>query len=165
MNNDNRVPPGWALGSITLLLPLALFLTPQKASAQGKVVTPVQTQTLDFGTFTVLPTCNNCTITILTTGARTFTTGVIPSSTNGGRPATFSVTCSTGSCTYTPTVSGAPVITAGAVTMTISAPIFSKSPANTPSTLSVGAQLTIPNSSAARGTFTSTSFTLATANP
>jgi hypothetical protein len=151
-------------------LQLALFscvaLAPPAAHAQTKVVTPVLTQTLDFGTFAVLPSCNNCTITISPAGVRTPTAGiVILSSKNNGRPAKFTVTCNTGSCTYTPTVSGAPSMNAGGVTLSMGTFTFSKSPTNTTSTLSVGARLTIPNKNAAVGTFTSTAFTLATANP
>ncbi|MDB5933469.1 MAG: hypothetical protein JWQ01_813 [Massilia sp.] len=161
---------GWAPAQralqMCLALSVALLLAPQSARAQVAVATPVLLQNLDFGTFAVLPSCNNCFIQISAAGARSYTPGiVILSSTNNGRPAQFRVTCNKGSCAYTPTISGVSTITAGGVTMTMGSPTFSKSPANTTSTLSVGARLTIPSAGAAVGTFTSTPFTLATSSP
>lgn len=167
MNNATpaRHRPGRGSLASQLALACLLALAPTTGHAQTKTATPVQIQTLDFGTFTVLANCNNCTITISAAGVRSASAAIKLSSTNMGRPARFYVTCSTGSCGYTPTVTGAPVIRAGTVNMTMNNFTFSKSPTNTPSTLSVGARLTIPNSTAARGSFISTAFTLATAAP
>ncbi len=154
--------------AVRMLLALAatLLLVPQPARAQGTIVTPVLLQTLDFGTFAVLPSCNYCVISISAAGVRSRTAGiVILSSKNRGRPAQFQVTCNKGSCAYTPTISGAPSINAGGVTMTLGSPTFSKSPTNTTSILSVGATLTIPNAGAAAGTRTSSPFTLSISSP
>jgi hypothetical protein len=160
--------PGPAPRALRICLALAatLLLAPPPAHAQTAVATPVLQQTLDFGTFAVLPSCNNCSITISPAGVRSRTAGiVILSSKNNGRPAKFSVSCNKSNCSYTPSISGAPAISAGGVTMTMGSYSFSKSPATLPSTLSVGATLTIPNAGVALGTYTSTVFTLSTSSP
>ena len=158
----------WGADFISLLiylgLILALLLAPQVAQGAANIATPAVTQTLDFGTFAVLPSCAPCSITLDVNGGRTTSGGVVVTSKRLGRPAQFTVTCNNGSCAYTPTFSGSPTFAAG-VTMTINTFTFAKSTANTTSTLSVGAKLTIPNSGAVAGNYTSTSFSIATSSP
>lgn len=141
---------------------LALGAPGPAYAAQASTAVAATAQKLDFGTFSVLPSCANCTITMSTAGVRTATGGVILSSTNPGKPGTFSVTCNNGSCTWNGAVSLSPTIAAGGVTMTVGAFTTAKAGANTPSTLTVGATLTIPNSGSAAGTYTSTNYTVTT---
>lgn len=143
---------------------LALSVASQTAQGALNTATPTSTQTLDFGTFAVLPSCVNCSITMDVNGNRVTSGGVVLSSKAPGRPAKFTVLCNNGSCAYTPTFTGSPTFAAG-VNMTVSTFTIFKSTANTPSTLSVGAKLTIPNSGAVAGTYTSTTFTIATSSP
>lgn len=157
--------PGSTWFQICPGLIFALLLTPQAAQAAANVATPASTQSVDFGTFAVLPTCSNCSITMSAAGARTASAGVVLSSNNVGKPGKFTVTCNNGSCAYTPTVAGSATIAAGGVNMTVGTFTFSKSPTNTTSTLSVGAKLTILTSGSTAGTYSSTSYTLATASP
>lgn len=139
---------------------LALLVAPQAAQAAADRPTVAPVQNLDFGTFVVLPSCVNCSITIDPNGTRTATPGIVLSSKNTGSAARFSVGCNNPSCTYTVTISTSVSMAAGGVTMTVGTFTNSKSPATTPSVLSVGGKLTIPAAGAAVGTYTSTSFTV-----
>lgn len=145
---------------------LLLCLVPLMAyPAPNSTLVAATAQKLDFGTFAVLPSCTNCTVTVGTNGVRSRTGGVILSSSNNGRPGTFSVTCNNGSCPWSGTASGAPSIAAGGVTMTIGTFTTLKAGANTPSVLAIGATLTIPNSGSVVGTYSSGNFTVTTTTP
>ena len=167
MSKTPSAQPPWWPDSIALqrcLGPvLALLLAPLAAQAAPNATTvTAAAQQLDFGTFAVLPSCANCTITMSATGARSKTGGVVLSNSNPGKPGAFSVTCNNGSCTWTPSVAGATTIAAGGVTMTVGTYTTAKAGPNTPSTVTVGARLTIPNAGAATGTFSSGNFTVTT---
>jgi hypothetical protein len=141
---------------------LALLLAPQAAQAAADKPTVALVQNLDFGTFVVLPSCVSCSITMNPDGTRTATPGIILSSKSTGRPAQFSVGCNNPSCAYTVSVTTSVSMAAGGITITVGTFTTLKSPAATPSVLSVGARLTIPTSGAAVGTYTSTSFMVTT---
>lgn len=147
---------------VRLLPVLALLLAPQAAQGAANATTVSSTQTLDFGTFVVLPTCSNCTITMSAAGARTASAGIVLSSKNVGKVAKFSVGCNNVGCSYTATPGSSVTMAAGGVNMTVGTFTSAKSPATTPSVLSVGAKLTIPNSGSAVGTYTSAIFTITT---
>lgn len=158
--------PGFTPGR-RLLGPLAaLLLAPLGVQgAQNTTTVTATAQILDFGTFAVLPSCANCTITMGTNGLRTATGGVILASTNVGKPGTFNVSCNNGSCAWSGTVSGSPTIAAGGVSMTVGTFTTLKAGASTPSVLTVGAKLTIPNSGSVAGTYSSGNFTVTTTSP
>lgn len=154
--------PWWPLKRC-LWATLALLLAPLAAHGAANLTSVTATpQKLDFGSFSVLPSCSNCSITIGTDGSRTATVGVVLTNTNTGKPGVFSVACNNGSCPWTPTVSGSTTIVAGGVTMTVNTFTKLKGSVNTPTTLTVGAKLTIPNASAARGTFSSGNYPVST---
>jgi hypothetical protein len=137
---------------------LALLIAPPAAQAAADKPTIVLVQSLDFGTFVVLPSCVNCSITMNPNGTRTATPGIVLSSKSTGRPAQFSVGCNNPSCTYAVSIPGTFNLAAGGITMSVGSFTSSKSSATTPSMLSVGAKLTIPSSGSAVGTYTSTTF-------
>jgi hypothetical protein len=141
---------------------LALLLAPQAAQAAADKITVALVQNLDFGTFVVLPSCVNCSITMNPDGTRTATPGIVLSSKSTGRPAQFSVGCNNPSCPYTVTLTTSVSMAAGGVNMTVGTFTNSKSPATTPSVLSVGGKLTIPTSGGAVGTYTSPTFMVTT---
>lgn len=141
---------------------LVLLLAPLAAQAAPSTTVTATTQKLDFGTFAVLPSCASCTVIMSATGVRSKTGGVILSNTNPGKPGAFTVTCNNGSCTWGASAAGATTIPAGGVTMTVGSYTVAKAGANTPSTVTVGATLTIPNAGVARGTFGSGNFTVTT---
>lgn len=154
-----RHPAGFLAATLGMLLPLFAMGAPNTTAVAATG------QKLDFGTFSVLPSCVNCTITMSTSGVRTASAGVVLSSTNHGKAATFNVTCNNGACTWTPAVSGSPTMSAGAVTMTVSTFTTLKAATNTPSLLTVGARLTIPGPGAATGTYTSGAVFTVTTTP
>lgn len=143
---------------------LALLLVPFAAQAAQTNVTSTG-QKLDFGSFAVLPSCSNCTITMGANGLRTASPGIYLLPTNGGKPATFSVGCNAGTCGYTATVTRSPTMAAGGVNMTVGMFTTAKGSPNTPSTLSVGGRLLIPRAGSTAGTFTSGIFTVTTTTP
>lgn len=120
---------------------------------------------IDFGSFSVLSSCANCSITISPAGVRTATAGIVLTSANPGRAATYSVTatCNAGGCTaYTAVVTpSAATLPAGGVTMTVDTFTLQQSTTLPPNTLSVGAKLTIPSSGTA-GTYNGAAFTVTT---
>lgn len=144
---------------------LALLLAPLAAYGAPNSTTLNAGQKIDFGTFSVLPSCSNCSITIAPTGARTKSGGVILSSTNNGKAGTFTVGCNNGVCAYSATITGSPTIVAGSVTMTVGSFTQGRSSPNTPSTLMVGAKLTIPSQGASAGTRTSGTYSVTTTTP
>lgn len=118
---------------------------------------------IDFGSFAVLASCSNCTVTISPTGARTASGGIVLTAANPGRAAAYSVTeggcsCKAYTAAFTPTSVPA---TAGGVQMTVGAFTTSQSATLPPNTLSVGATLTIASRGAA-GTYSPWTFTLTT---
>ena len=124
---------------------------------------------LDFGSFAVLPSCSNCTITISPTGVRTASAGIVLTSANPGSAGTYSyaATCNNGppsGCqAYTTAITPTTVtISAGGVTMTVGNFTTQQSSSIPPNTLSVGATLTIPSSGSTAGTYTSGSFLITT---
>ena len=144
------------------------------AAAQVFTVVPLNSG-IQFGSFVVLPSCANCTITVSTAGVRTASAGVLLAT--GGAPSAASFTVSSTGAnnnnkaqyTVIAPVAATPAVNmaAGGVTMTVGtftsaqAPVPTKlSPTNT---LFVGATLTIPNSGATAGNH-STSFNVTT-NP
>lgn len=120
---------------------------------------------IDFGSFAVLPSCANCTVTISPSGARTFSGGIVLTSANPGRAASFTTTptCNGGGCAgYTAAVTpNSASLPAGGVTMTVSAFTLQQSATLPPNTLTVGATLTIP-SSASAGSYTGAAFLITT---
>lgn len=133
---------------------LALLLAPQLARAAANSITVTKTQTLDFGAFAVLPSCSGCTITIASNGQRTASAGIALSNKNQGKAAQFNVTCNNRTCAYTVAAPAAVTMAAGSVNMTVGAYTPVRTPTSTPSTLSVGATLTIPNAGSAASTYT-----------
>jgi hypothetical protein len=133
---------------------LALSLAPQFARAAPNSITVTKTQNLDFGSFAVLPSCSGCTITIASNGQRTASAGIALSSTNMGKAAQFNVTCNNITCAYTVSAPAGVTIAAGIVNMTVGTYTPVRTPTSTPSTLTVGATLTIPNSGSAPNTYT-----------
>lgn len=121
---------------------------------------------INFGSFSVLPSCANCSITISPAGVRTATAGIVLTSAIPGRAASYSVTptCNAGGCTaYTAAVTPTSVsLLAGSVTMTVGTFTLQQSATLPPNTLSVGATLTIPSSGSAAGTYTGAAFTVTT---
>ena len=127
---------------------------------------------INFGSFAVLPSCVNCTITVSPAGVRSFTGGVILTSGVAANAASYTVTISGANnnaqavyTVVTPWVPASVNMVAGAKTMTVGAFTSAQSVVPTklsPSnTLTVGATLTIPSSIAA-GAYTSGAFTVTT---
>lgn len=139
------------------------------ASAKTVSVTVTATNAvINFGSFAVLPSCANCSITISPSGARTATAGIVLTSANPGQAASYSVSatcngqgCDAYSSAITPTSA---TLTGGGVTMTVGT--FTLQPSGTlPNfTMGVGATLTIPSSPTA-GTYTGASFMLTVNSP
>lgn len=144
-------------------LPSALLA---KTRPNSTVVTATNA-VIDFGSFSVLPSCSNCFITISPTGVRTASAGIVLTSAQPGQAATYSVmaTCQQGACdpyTVAATPSSASLTTG----MTVSAFTFQQSATLPPNTLSVGATLTILGSaSAAAGSYPGAAFTITTTPP
>lgn len=157
---------GLILSGVILVLSVSLA---DFAQARTTSSTLTAGASLDFGSFAVLPSCSNCTITISPTGVRTASAGVVLTSANPGSAGTYSytATCNNGNpagCqayaeAVTPTST---TILAGGVTMTVGNFTTQQSSSIPPNTLSVGATLTIPSSGATAGTYTSTSFLITT---
>ena len=120
---------------------------------------------INFGSFSVLPSCANCSITISPAGVRTATAGIVLTSAIPGRAAAYSVTatCTKSTCTaYTAAVSPTSAsLPAGSVTMTVGTFTLQQSATLPPNTLRVGATLTIPGSGTA-GTYNGAAFTVTT---
>jgi 3D (Asp-Asp-Asp) domain-containing protein len=142
---------------------LALLLAPHTAQgAPNRTTISAPTQTLDFGSFVVLPTCINCSITISASGVRTASGGIVLTSNNTGRPAKFNVGCNNGACAYTAAITSSVNMAAGGVTMIVGTFSNSQSAPATPNVLSVGGKLTIPSAGSAVGTYTSSNFFVTT---
>ena len=152
------------VGKVALIVGVCLVTWGPIASAKTQSVTVTAVNAvISFGSFAVLPSCANCSITISPSGVRTATAGIVLTSANPGQAASYSVvaTCNGSGCdphtqAVTPTSAALP---AGAVSMTVGTftllasgplPIF---------TMGVGATLTIPSSPSA-GTYTGASFIL-----
>ena len=149
---------------LTALLPA----TSWAATATLVAINP----SINFGSFAVLPSCVNCTITVSPAGVRSSTGGVILTSGVPANAASYTVTISgannNNQAKYTVVTPWSPAsvnMVAGAVTMTVGTFTSAQSVVPTklsPSnTLTVGATLTIPSSIAA-GAYTSGAFTVTT---
>jgi hypothetical protein len=154
---------------LALFALLALSATP--AQAVGTISTFTRVDDLDFGDFTVLGSCSNCTITIdAATGTRSASGGVILRSSNGGNRGQYSAKlqgCGTG-CSYTAGVSPSSLnLTTSGGTMTVTAFTFNQTAYSGPNgtnTLYVGGTLRIPSVSVTAGSYTSSAYTV-TATP
>lgn len=146
---------GTMLGS-ALLLSEAVYAAPATAITATNSV-------IDFGSFSVLPSCVNCSITVSPAGVRTASAGIVLTSAKPGRASTYSVSESGCSCkAYTAAVTPASVAaTMGGVQMTLDTFTFAQSGTLPPNVLSVGAKLTIA-SSASAGIYSGWSFTVTT---
>ena len=142
------------------------------AATTAVTITPATGASINFGSFAVLGTCVNCTITISPTGARSASAGIVLSNSGVGSAATFTVTQTT--CTgpapkcngYTILGTSPSPLVAGGVSMTLGAFTFNPTvgPTGAPgvvNTLSVGATLTIPSKPTA-GAFPVGNFTVTT---
>lgn len=156
-------------GKLALVLGACLIAWGPVASAKTLSITVTATNAvINFGSFAVLPSCVNCSITISPSGARTATAGVVLTSANPGQAASYSVaaTCNVQGCdpysaAVTPTSAS---LTAGAVTMTVGTFVLQASGPLPNFTMGVGAKLTIPSSPVA-GTYTGASFMLTVNSP
>lgn len=154
----------WASALATALLSLGSV-----ASAKTTGVTVVATNAVvSFGSFAVLPSCANCSITISPSGVRTATPGIVLTSANPGQAGSYSVTlvcngqgCDPYSSAITPTSA---TLSAGGVTMTVDTFTLQPSGASPNFTMGVGARLTIPSSPSA-GTYTGAAFMLTVNSP
>lgn len=159
---------------ISALLVFFYALLPGHVLAATTAVTiAVTSGAINFGSFSVLAGCSNCSITVSPAGVRTVSGAIVLTSAGAGSPATFTVTQSacTGAnpkCTgYTTAVASPVVFSAGGVNMSLGAFTFSQAApltgTNSPvvNTLKVGATLTIPSRPTA-GTFSGWGFTLTT---
>lgn len=149
----SKIPCSPCVRQLSLVTILALSVAPQPARAAPNSITVTKTQNLDFGSFAVLPSCSSCTITIASNGQRTASAGIALSSANLGKAALFNVTCNNTTCAYTVSAPAAVTMIAGSVNMTVGAYTPVRTPTSTPSTLSVGATLTIPNAGSAANTY------------
>lgn len=132
---------------------LALLLAPQTGSA-ANIITVSKTQNLDFGAFVVLPSCINCTITVPLTGARTATAGIVlMDNINPGRPAQFNVTCNNTPCAFSVLTPAGVTMSAGGVSMTVGGYVSTRTSTSTPSTITMGATLTIPSNGSLPNTY------------
>ena len=164
------------LKSTTAATLLVCFCALQPGQAQAATtavtITPATGAAINFGSFAVLGTCSNCTITISPAGFRSASAGIVLSSSNVGSAATFTVTQTT--CTgpapkcngYTILGTSPSPLVAGGVSMTLGAFTFNPTvgPTGAPgvvNTLSVGATLTIPSKPTA-GAFPVGNFTVTT---
>ncbi|WP_151447124.1 DUF4402 domain-containing protein [Lacisediminimonas profundi] len=144
---------------------LGIGLIPNVSTAATSALTFVRD--IDFGTFTVLGSCMNCTITIAAdpTGTRSASAGVILNPTNPGTSGQYDVLMTGGApFTYTATVTPATVnmVTAGG-TMTVQTFTTSQTTVvKKANTLYVGATLRIPSVGVTAGTFTSGTYTVTT---
>lgn len=118
---------------------------------------------IDFGSFSVLPSCVNCTITVSPTGVRTASAGIVLTSAKPGQAAGYSVTCSNCPTSYTAAITPSSAsLPAGGVTTSVGSFTSQQSASGPPNTLSVGATLTIPSSGSAAGTYSGAAFTITT---
>ena len=140
-----------------------------------KIVITATSGVINFGSFSVLASCSNCSITISPAGVRSVIGGIVLSNLASSSAATFSVaqTCNPGTPSgcegYTPVLAATAALPAGGVSMTLGTftSLQSGGTGNNVSAftniLSVGATLTIPSQGAA-GTFGGGGFTVTT-NP
>lgn len=153
-----------------LITALCLATAPlQSAVAADSTLIVSTIRTLDFGSFAVLGSCSNCSITINpVTGTRTTSGGIILKA--GGSPgaAQYNVdmrSCGKSCSAYAATVSPASVtMSGGSSTWTVGSFTTAQSSTTThPNILYVGAKLTIPSGAGiTAGTKTSASFTITT---
>ncbi|WP_232291626.1 DUF4402 domain-containing protein [Polaromonas sp. JS666] len=153
---NNLLVSAFVISSVAFL-PGAGFAAPKTTIISVNTV-------INFGSFSVLPSCANCTITISPLGARTASGGVVLTTSNPGSAATYSVTAPGSGVSYTAVFTPtSATMAAGGVTMTVGSFTTLQNPSNgTPNTLSVGATLTIPNSGSTAGTYTGAAFTITT---
>lgn len=142
-------------------------LWPNAILAKTQSITLAATNSvIDFGSFSVLPSCTNCTITVSPAGVRTASAGIVLTSAKPGQAAAYTVTptCNSGTCTaYTAVVTPSSAsLPAGGVTMTVGSFTLQQSATLPPNTLSVGATLTIPSSGSTAGTYSGAAFTITT---
>ena len=157
------------MGKLAVMVGACLVTWGPVASAKTVGVTVTATNAvISFGSFAVLPSCANCSITISPSGARTATAGILLTSANPGQAASYSVvaTCNGQGCdpytaAVTPTSAALP---AGAVSMTVGTFTLLPSGPLPNFTMGVGATLTIPSSPSA-GTYTGASFMLTVNSP
>lgn len=140
---------------------------PVAALAKTTAITITATNSvIGFGSFSVLPTCSNCTITVSPAGVRTASAGIVLTSAAPGQAAAYTVTptCNAGGCSaYTAVVTPSSAsLPAGSVTMSVGSFTLLQSATLPPNTLSVGATLTIPSSGSAAGAYTGAAFTITT---
>ena len=152
------------IGKVALIVGVCLFTWGPVASAKTTALTVTATNAvISFGSFAVLPSCANCTVTISPSGVRTASAGIVLTSANPGQAASYQVvaTCNGQACdphtqAITPTSAALP---AGAVSMTVGTFTLLASGPLPNFTMGVGATLTIPSSPSA-GTYTGASFIL-----
>ena len=157
------------IGKFASIVGVCLIAWGPIASAKTQSITVTATNAvINFGSFAVLPSCANCSITISPSGARTATAGIVLTRANPGQAASYSVVavcnaqgCDAYSSAITPT---AATLTAGAVTMTVDTFTLLPSGALPNFTMGVGAKLTIPSSPSA-GTYTGAAFMLTVNSP
>lgn len=153
---------------LTALLPATSWAQQTPPLATIAAINP----SINFGSFAVLPSCVNCTITVSPAGVRSSTGGVILTSGVAANAASYTVTIqnanNNGQAQYTVVTPWSPAsvnMVAGAATMIVGA--FTSAQSVVPTKLSptniltVGATLTIPSSVAA-GAYTSSAFTVTT---
>ena len=159
-----------AIGKFALMAGVCLVTWAPIASAKTVTFNIAATNAvINFGSFAVLPSCANCSITISASGVRTATAGIVLTSANPGQAASYSMTatCNGQGCdpytapAITPTSASLP---AGAVTMRVDTFTFLATGALPNVTMGVGAKLTIPSSPSA-GTYTGAAFTLTVNSP
>lgn len=152
------------------LLAVCLVAWGSVASAKTQSITVTATNAvINFGSFAVLPSCANCSITISPSGARTATAGIVLTSADPGQAASYAVAarcvgaggCDPYSAAVTPTSA---TLVAGAVTMTVDTFTLQPNGSLPNFTMGVGARLTIPSNPGA-GTYTGATFTLTVNSP
>lgn len=158
---SGRIKP---LRAALLGILLGISWIPNVSTAATSALTFVSD--IDFGSFTVLGSCSNCTITIdPVTGARTASAGVVLDPTNAGTRGQYSVVMTGGSpFTFTAAVSPATVsiATAGG-SMTVQTFTTSQTTVKQKEfILYVGATLRIPSVGVTAGTHTSGTYTVTT---
>ncbi|MEO8023126.1 DUF4402 domain-containing protein [Polaromonas sp.] len=159
----------YVIGKFASLLGACLIAWGPVASAKTQSITVTATNAvINFGSFAVLPSCANCSITISPSGARTATAGIVLTSANPGQAGSYSVVaqcngqgCDPYSSAMTPTSA---TLTAGGVTMTVDTFTLQPSGSLPNFTMGVGARLTIPSNPGA-GTYTGAAFMLTVDSP
>lgn len=155
----------------TAVRALLMLLVACSWQSSWAATNPTFVNDLDFGDFTVLGSCVNCSITIdAATGARSASGGVILRNSNSGQRGQYSVKASGcgQNCSYTVTVtpSSLNLPTAGG-NMTVNTFTSSQTAFSGPNgtnTLYIGGTLRIPSVNVTAGSYTSSAYTVST-NP